>query len=256
MATVTLRIEDPIRDRLQAMAEARGTTVSDLIRSLIDGLFDRDEREESRPRVVPESMTAVDRKQLALLHRILARLVEDRSTDDERLGGDGDTAHQLDRAQALEQGWAKEYDMEFCGMEPELSRRDCGLVMDLLDMFRVLKFSAEAVADQLSDDVVDTLCFHGFDLNDAYESRLLTYAQWLVSDGKRWQEQADAFSDKHDRGNSHTPLLGIYKRMLEAYEPIWRSVIRRGGRDRNRLTAAELSRIAAAAVRPPGRGTR
>lgn len=41
--------------------------------------------------VVPVSLSAIDRKQLALLHRILARLVKDQA-DDERLGHDGDAA--------------------------------------------------------------------------------------------------------------------------------------------------------------------
>jgi uncharacterized protein len=252
MATITLRIDDPIRDQLQAMAEGRGISVSDLLRSLIDGLFDRGDRDESRRRVVPEGMTAVDRKQLALLHRILARLVEE-TTDDERLGQDGDTAYQLDRAQSLEEGWTKEYDMEFYAMEPELSRRDCGLVMDLLDMFRILKSSVEQASGNLSDDDVRTLTFHGFDLSDDFEGRLLGYACWLVSEGDRWQEQADVFSDQNDGGNSHMPLLATYRRMLEVYEPIWRSVIHRAGRTRTLLTAEELRQVATAAAHPSNR---
>src|SRR5262245_15886667 len=105
MATITLRVDDQVRDHLQDVADGRGISLSDLLRSLIDGLFDRDDREEDTPRrrVVPESLSATDRKTLALLHRILARLVEDRE-DDERLGHDGDTRYQLDRAQALEEG--------------------------------------------------------------------------------------------------------------------------------------------------------
>src|SRR5690625_1449613 len=100
------------------MAESRGISLSDVIRSAIAGLLDRDDREELHSHVVPESLTAVDRKQLALLHRILGRLV-DHGARDERLEHDGDTSYQLDRAQALEEGWATEYDMEFYGMEPE-----------------------------------------------------------------------------------------------------------------------------------------
>jgi uncharacterized protein YfbU (UPF0304 family) len=253
MATLTLRVDDPVRDQLQAMAEGRGISVSDLLRSLIDGLFDRDDRDDPRPRVVPESMTPVDRKQLALLHKILARLVEEK-TADERLGYDGDTKYQLDRAQVLEEGWTKEYDLEFYVMEPELSRRDCGLVMDLLDMFRILKFSAEKVAVELSGDELGMLEFGGFDLNDGVESRLLEYARWLVSDGERWQEQAEVFSGENDRGNSHSPRLGTYRRMLQAYEPIWRGVVRRGGRTDYLLTADELRRVAAAAIHPSHRG--
>jgi uncharacterized protein YfbU (UPF0304 family) len=252
MATITLRVDDPVRDQLQAMAESRGVSVSDLVRSVIDGLFDRDDRDEPRRHVVPESMTAVDRKQLALLHKILARLVEDR-TDDDRLGEDGDTSYQLDRAEVLEEGWTKEYDLEFYVMQPELSRRDCGLVMDLLDMFRVLKVSAEKVADELSADDLGLLEFRGFDVNDAVERRLRAYARWLVSDGERWQEQAEVFSQDNDRGNSGSPRLGSYRRMLEAYEPIWSGIVHRRGRRDYLLTADELRQVAEAAAHPSNR---
>ena len=226
--------------------------MSDLIRAAIDGLFDRDDREELRPAVVPESLTAVDRKQLALLHRILARLVED-GTDDDRLDQDGDTGYQLDRAQALEEGWAREYDMEFYAMEAELSRRDCGLVMDIFDMFRVLKDSVEEAGDQLTDDEKRWLTFHGYDLNDHFEGRLLGYARWIVSDGERWQEQADVFSPKNDWGNSHAPMLPMYRRLLEVYEPVWRAAMRRRGRNRSLLTVEELEQIAAVATHPGNR---
>lgn len=249
MATITLRVDDRIRDQLQAMAEGMGISVSDLLRSLIDGLFDRVDRQEPRRRVVPESMTAVDRKQLALLHKILARLVEE-DVDDDRLAYDGDTTYQLDRAQALEEGWTKEYDMEFHAMEPELSRRDCGLVMDLLDMFRILKYSCERVTDQLSNEDLGTLRFRGFDLSDDLEGRLLGYARWLISDGDRWQEQAEVFSTENDRGNSHMPWLAAYRRMLEVYEPIWRGVTRDRGRVGELLDAEQLRQVAAAAVHP------
>lgn len=252
MATLTMRIDDAVRDQIQEMAEGQGISVSDLVRSQIDRLLDQGNRDEPRRRIVPESMTAVDRKQLSLLHKILARLVEENPAD-ERLGHDGDTAYQLDRAQTLEEGWTTEYDMEFYAMEPELSRRDCGLVMDLLDMFRTLKYSAEQVMEQLSEQEAWTLTFRGFDLSDAVEGRLLGYARWLVSDGKRWQEHAEVFSAKKDWGNSHMSWLGSYQRMLEAYEPIWRSVVRRQGRSRDLLTADELRQVAAAATCP---GTR
>lgn len=252
MATITIRIDDPVRDRLRALAEGRGGSVSDLVRSLIDGLFDRDDREEPRRNVVPESMTAIDRKQLALLHRILARLVEEK-TEDDRLGDDGDTTYQLDRAESLEEGWTKEYDLEFYAMQPELSRRDCGLVMDLLDMFRILKYSAKQAADEVSAGELRMLEFRGFDLNDPVESRLLAYARWLVLGGERWQEHVDVFSQENDRGNSHSPSLATYRRMLEAYEPIWHAVVHRRGRRDLLLTAEELKQVAAAAIHPSNR---
>lgn len=254
MATITLRVDDPVRDQLQAVAEGQGISVSDLLRSLIDGLFDRDDRQVRRRPIVPESMTAVDRKQLAMLHKILARLVEDK-VDDRRLGEEGDTRYQLDRAEALEKGWTAEYDLEFYALEPELSRRDCGLVMDLFDMFRILSYSIEKVGGQLSAEEVTMLTFHGFDLSDDFEGRLLGYARWLVSDGDRWQEQAHVFSTENDWGNSHMRCLPAYQRMLAVYEPIWQRVARRDKRG-SHLSVDELRQVAAAAVHPSHRNGR
>ncbi|MEU4391419.1 YfbU family protein [Kribbella sp. NPDC023855] len=80
----------------------------------------------------------------------------------------------------------------------------------------------------------------------------MEYARWLVSNGK-WQQHTDVFSRANDRGNSHSPRLGAYRRMLEAYEPIWRGVVRRGGRTDYLLTADELRQVAAAALHPSRR---
>ena len=142
--------------------------------------------------------------------------------------------------------------MEFYAMEPELSRRDCGLVMDLLDMFRILKYSVEQNPGVLSDNEVRALTFRGFDLNDEFEGRLLGYARWLVSEEDRWHEQSDTFSELNDRGNSHMPWLAAYQRMLKVYEPIWRGVLRRGGRS-FLLDIDELREVAAAATHPSHR---
>lgn len=250
MATITLRLDDGVRDQLQSMADGRGLSLSDLIRDAIDGLFDQGDREAPRRAVVPESISPIHRRQLALLHRILARLVEGQTTD-ERLEHDGDTAYQLDRAEALEEGWTNEYDMEFYATEPELSRRDCGLVMDLLDMFRVLRASLERTPEEVEDEVVRMLVFHGFDVQDEVEVRFLSYARSLIARGK-WTEFADVFSSDNDFGNSHAPWLATYKRIYAEYEPIWHTIVRRAGRD-YLLSADELRRVAEAAVHPDNR---
>ncbi len=119
MAMITFRIDDSVRDQLHDLAEGRGVSVSDVLRSLIVGVLDEGEGSGPSRYVVPESMTVVERRQ-------------------------------LDRAQALEEGWTKEYGVEFDAMQSELSRRDCGLVMDILDMFRVLQDSVAAAGDQLA----------------------------------------------------------------------------------------------------------
>lgn len=251
MPTLTLRIDELTRSRLQAVADSRGLSVSDLLREAIGEVLDMDvDRGSLRPAVVPESIGVVDRKQLALLHRILARLVEP-GADDERLKHDGDAAYQLDRAEALEAGWAVEYDMEFYAMEAELSRRDCGLVMDILDMFQVLKASMAACEDEVPESLARWLSFSGFDLNDALEGRLLVYARRLLTEG-RWEELVEDFK-RNDNGNSHARYLGSYRRMLSVFEPMWQDIVTSHRRPNYQLTLEEMKQISEAAIHPQNR---
>lgn len=253
MATLTLRVEDGVRDRLQSLADGNGVNVSDLLREAIDDLLGNG-RDAPPTSAVPESISLVDRRQLVLLHRILARLVQDQ-TADVRLEYDGDTKYQLDRADVLEHGWTGEYNIEFIATEPEMSRRDCGTVMDILDMFRVIRSSVAELPETLVDDQAAVLKFHGFDSNDQREVRYLTYAHALIRDGK-WTDLADVFSDAHDNGNSHAPLLSAYERMLAVFQPLWAEIVRRGGRRGFVLNAEELQQIANAAVHPENRRRR
>lgn len=256
MATITLRIDDAVRDQLQSLADGRNISISELLREAIDGLFDKDTRRETRRSVVPESMNATTRLQLALLHRILARLVEPHDADDrkvrDRLSEDGDTAHQLDLAEIVESGWTMEYDDSFARITPELSRRDCGLTMDILDMFSVLRRSVRALDNGMQGDFEHRLAFRGFDVNDSFEVRLLGYARSVI-DGGRWEDLADVFSSKNDYGNSHFPLLASYRRMLATFDPIWQPIVYGRGRPDYTLKLAELEQVAEAAVHPDNR---
>lgn len=220
MATITVRIDDATRDQVEAVARARGVNVSELLRSAIDDLLGRD---VDRPREdVPTSLTMVERRMLAMQHEILLRLEVDDAYD---------VAYRKQRIDALDRGFTAEYGDEFAGLEPEMSRRDCGLVWDILDMFRILKASmarlgAEKVAT-LDEHAPRALTFRGFDANDSYESRLLGYARFLIS-SDRWEDLAEHFDASHERGNSHSPVLATYLRMLAAFQPIWKSKLGRG----------------------------
>jgi uncharacterized protein YfbU (UPF0304 family) len=253
MATVTLRVDDTIRNRLDTIARGRGTTVSELLRSAIDDLLG--ESKEWSAKHVPQSLTVVERQMLALQHRILARLVG----DDGNLE-DGDTAHQFDRAAVLESGFSQEYWVEFARIEPELSKAECGLVMDILDMFTALHLSVSILDEHaIPERLRPLLEFSGFDLNDPLEGSMLAYARYLIGQDK-WTTLAEVFSEDNDRGNSHAAFLGSYRRMLEAFTPIWREIIheRRPRADAPRyvLTADELIRVATAAIHPERRDAR
>jgi len=251
MATLTLRVDDAVRDRLDTVARGRGATVSELLRGAIDDLLG--ESREWTAKHVPQSLTVVERQILALQHRILARLVGDDGNRE-----DGDTAYQFDRAAVLESGFSQEYWVEFAGIEPELSKAECGLVMDVLDMFRALHLSVSVLdADAIPERLRPLLEFSGFDLNDPLEGAMLAYARYLIGQGK-WTTLADVFSEDNDHGNSHAALLDAYRRMLAVFTPIWREVIQEGhAREttpRFVLTADELIQVATAAMHPDRRG--
>ncbi|MCP1415651.1 YfbU family protein [Paenarthrobacter sp. A20] len=247
--TMTLRLDDKVHTELTAIARAQGTNLSDLARRTLANLLVQSSTGSEEARAgqapIPSSLTTVERHQLALLHRILARL--DGEADN------GGAAEELARAAILENGFAEQYDDVFVAIETEMSRRDTGLVMDVLDMFRSLEWSYERLSlparNELGAGVEKTVRFRGFDLNHRRESRLLTFARHLIEQGK-WESLAKYFDKDHGRGNSHHPMVGMYERMLEEFNPIWHDMIRRGTRDSFELTAAEIRRIADAAVRP------
>jgi uncharacterized protein len=210
MATITLRLDDSTRDELERLAQARDTSVSELLREAIANLLGTRRglaREEA-----PRSMTMVDRRMLALLHEILDRVDPD--------GEAGDHTRQI---KALERGFTDEYAYEFGALEPELPLAECALVHDILEMFTVLEHSlgqlGDRVATELGDDARFLLEFTGFDLNDSRESRLLDYAKHLINT-ERWESLASHFDAQHERGNSHMPTLNRYQRMLAAYRSV------------------------------------
>ena len=79
-STLTIRLDDRMHSELSRLARAQGTTLSDLARRTLGALLVRQSVDDllDRPGSVeiPAGLTTVERHQLALLHRILARLVE------------------------------------------------------------------------------------------------------------------------------------------------------------------------------------
>jgi len=256
MKTLTVRMEDEDYEELLSIARSRGTTLSDLTRETLRKLREAgiDEAGDFRAREAPDSLSAVDRLQLSLLHRILARLVVgDPNTED------GDPAHQLTRAKVLESGWVSEYPDEFISIGPEVSRRETNFVMDVLEMFTRLEWSFEQLSEEerasLGSDAERRVQFPGFDFNDRREGRMASYARYLIDDG-RWESMAKYFDDEHDRGNSHGSMSDMYSRMLEVFQPIWRIRLENfmshkpGG---SALTAEEIRRVTDAQIHPDNR---
>lgn len=247
MATITVRIPDEIRDALQMRADASRETLSDFVRSCLeDAVVESPERAESRTTRRVESLTLVERQILALLHRILGRVLPEDAN-----GEDGDEAYQLKLASVLEKGFTAEYSSEFDMLSGELSIAQCGFVVDVLSMFQTVKWSIDDLDEeegQLTEREAHALTFHGFDFNDPVEGHMGIYVRHLVTED-RWKEQMTVVHGG-EHGNSHVPMREAYSRMLAEYRKLDRQ---RPTRRYGRLAKAELAQIAEAWVHPDNR---
>jgi hypothetical protein len=251
MAVLNIRVEDRIRDQLKEMADTEGVTVSEYVRDLLMAaivpVYEREVDHGDEP--APESIRIADRQVLSMLHRILARVLPEDAND-----VDGDADYQLNRARVIESGFTGEYWREVAGLRTELSKRDCGRVLDILDMFRVITFSIRRLEKDgatVSEELRYELEFQGFDYNDGLESHMASYVEFLMSDD-RWTELRDQLDG--NGGNSHSLMLDTYMRMLAEHRRIKDSRGRGFRRDGYLLSMEELDQIAAARVHPSNRG--
>src|ERR1039458_6848322 len=136
MATITLRVDDETRNDVESLARGQGVTVSDLVRSAIDETLGREVTANSIGG--PQSLTFVERRILVLQHEILAQLHADDHDE---------VVDHLRMVEVLTRGFTGEYDSVFSSIDSEISRRDCVLVWDLLEMFRVLTSSLSRLDD-------------------------------------------------------------------------------------------------------------
>ncbi len=255
--SVTIRIEDEMHEELLSRANAQGVTLSDLMRRALAETLNQgrtnDDLDRGGRAIPPATMTTLERHQLAMLHRVLARLVDGD-------GDDGDREHQLGLARILESGYVVDYEDVFISLEAELPRRDAQLVMDILEMFYFLEWSYNQLSDSEKDALGEStryrVRFRGFDFNNRREARLHGFAKYLIDDGK-WEDLAVYFDREHERGNSHMPMLRAYERMLEEFNPIWKERVRQmtiGGSFNAQLSLAEIRQITDAVVHPDNRG--
>lgn len=253
MAVLNVRVSDEVRDQLKVLADDHGVTLSEYVRDLllaeVQPVRQTQQAGDAEDQPAPESLSSIDRKTLSLLHRILARVLPEDAND-----VDSGRAYQLERAEILEEGFTGEYRWEMAGFRTELSRRDCDLVTDILQMFRIITFSIQHLqteGQELSRRLVAQLQFDGFDHNDPLEAHMAAYARYQMRDEDAWIELRPQL-EQTDNGNSHMPTLAAYQRMLATY--------RRLINDRNAtrrtlhlLTADELQQIADASIHPSHR---
>lgn len=126
---------------------------------------------------------------------------------------------------ALEEGFSLEY--LYQNLSEERSVEDCTLVIEILQMFRVLKQSIKHIQKTSpegfnSEDLQNIKLFstfEGFDINDGDETGegwMASYCRYLFDQNKFKELENDL--DEKDTCNSHIPKLDHYKRMLQEFE--------------------------------------
>lgn len=241
MQTITLRVPDDLRILIAEAAEANGQSQSDYMRQAIEIHVKRvDPDLDRQPTEKNITLTPYERASLILQHQTL-------------LAAQGQLSEKFYESewhertiQVLERGYEGEYPQLFPSHGEALNAYDCELVWDILDMFRVIHFSVEALGENGWDAIgVENAewfgKFEGFDYQRERESQMAGYTEYLVKSG-RWTEQEELV----EKGtNSHRQMLPTYQSMLGAFKPIWREAVRGGGR--SRLSTQDLQKVLLAA---------
>jgi uncharacterized protein YfbU (UPF0304 family) len=115
--------------------------------------------------------------------------------------------------------------------DPGLTEAECNEVYEILEMHRALFYSHEDLKDKAGIDA-DDLRFGGFDGNE--ESKQLAYYRFIKEEDKYGELTPP------DKGNSHYPTLGRYRRMLRAFKEI------QGSQGYRALSAEEIKKVIAA----------
>ncbi|HEY4658198.1 MAG TPA: YfbU family protein [Gemmatimonadaceae bacterium] len=116
-----------------------------------------------------------------------------------------------ERREAIESGYEAHYEPDYIYRET-MSVGACDEVVSILNMFRALKRSYEALTDK-SEIEPDLITFRGFDGNN--ETMCMAYARYFCKhDGGRFRELNIKDFD------SHMPTLARYRQMLSRWQGI------------------------------------
>lgn len=152
----------------------------------------------------PKSLTQVERLQLINQFAILEKLDPDHAED------------YAESREIIAHGYTIQYEDVFGAVSEEMDIEDCKYVYNVLDMYRVLIDSYNALTDK-QNLTPDDVRFPGFDGNN--EIKHLTFAKHLRQQGK-WQETLTGDL------NSHTiSTVSRYSEMLKKFEPISKQIL-------------------------------
>ena len=254
MQTIPLRVPDDLRTLIAEAAEANGQSQSDYMRQAIEVHVKRvNPKHDRQPTEKNITLTSYERASLILQHQTLLAAQG-------HLPKESYDSEWHERAiEVLERGYEGEYPQLFPSHAEALNAYDCELVWDILDMFRVIHFSVEALGEALGGNGWDAIGvehaerfgkFKGFDYQNERESQMAGYTEYLVKSG-RWTEQEELVKKGT---NSHRQMLPTYQSMLGAFKPVWREAVRGGGH--SHLSTQDLRKILLAAPGAQCDGTR
>jgi hypothetical protein len=153
------------------------------------------------------NFTLKERLILANQYAILEKLSED----------EDDAKHYAQMRTIVQDGLTLEYGDLYSGFEKEeLTEQQCNEVIDILDMYRHITDSYEALADK-EGLTASGVRFPGFDGNDHLESRYAAYVE-LHLDQRKWSE----LQDRKGNLNSHRQMLEKYRLMLAIHKKLKR----------------------------------
>lgn len=120
-------------------------------------------------------------------------------------------AHYRELIGILENGYEIFYSMVDEWVSDEMPRAEGKFVLDILDLYRAIEdVKRSSKSNELTNH--SYAFFRGFDGNN--ETEHMGFCRFLIDKQGKFQEQQQYFL-KNDHLNSHVPMIGKYKRMLD-----------------------------------------
>lgn len=234
MPTISIRVSDDLKSRLDSLAqESEGTLSSVITEALnsITGIGRTDYPEETAPYTINNTNRLILRNQEQLLSMSEALDEEER-------------AWHRKNVKILESGFTSEYHDVFVPLRPEIPYKRAAELFDILDMFRVLRVSYERLSDEDKAAVEERdISFRGFDYSSTEETALSEYVEYLFEDD-RYKELEEPLSRFPDDSNSHMPVIDVYRRMLRCFKQVWRPHLMSA----TPLTVTEIKKVVTASA--------
>ena len=212
MPTVSIRVSDELKSRLDALAQESESTLSGVVveaLNSITGLGREDYPEETAPYTINNANRLILRNTELLLAHCAELDADERE-------------YHAQNATILEKGYTGEYHQVFAPLRPEIPSARCDELFDILDMFRVLRASYDRLTDDERAEVEErAISFRGFDYSDEEETALPGYVEFLFEDD-RYTELKEPLARFSDDGNSHMRNIDVYRRMLRCFNQVWR----------------------------------